>query len=99
MDAKAALRERMLAARRSAPAERLAEAGAAVAAHAVPVWSLLRVVAGYAAVAGEPPTQPLLDGLYAAGVDVVLPVVHGADLDWAAYEGWGRLVPADHAGI
>jgi 5-formyltetrahydrofolate cyclo-ligase len=39
----------------------------------------------------EPPTQPLLDALRAAGVRVLLPVISGERLDWASYDGEGAL--------
>jgi 5-formyltetrahydrofolate cyclo-ligase len=39
----------------------------------------------------EPSTRRLLDDLTAAGVRVLLPVVDGERLDWAAYTGAGDL--------
>ena len=97
MESKAALRRRITLVReRRTPAER-EHAEARLAAHGVPAWRGLKVVAGHAAVGSEPPTRALLDGLRAAGVTVWLPVIDGerldgAGLDWAPYEGWDLLV-------
>lgn len=53
------------------------------------------VVAAYVSVGREPGTRVLLDALRARGVRVLLPVLlPDNDLDWAAYEGPGRLSPA-----
>ncbi|UQA94892.1 5-formyltetrahydrofolate cyclo-ligase [Streptomyces halobius] len=52
-------------------------------------------VAAYVSIEGEPSTHPLLEGLRAAGVRVLLPVLlPDNDLDWALYEGAERLVRA-----
>ena len=52
-------------------------------------------VAAFAAVRSEPPTRTLLERLRAAGVAVVLPLVRDTGLQWAPYDGWDRLRPAD----
>lgn len=71
-------------------AERLAAAAAR--------WDRLaaaQTVAAYVSVGTEPGTRALLDALRERGVRVLLPVLlSDNDLDWAAYEGPGRLLPA-----
>lgn len=48
----------------------------------------------------EPPTRPLLDGLSAAGVQVLLPVARpGGELDWGRYDGWDRLAAGAVGGL
>ncbi|MFJ6750784.1 MULTISPECIES: 5-formyltetrahydrofolate cyclo-ligase [unclassified Streptomyces] len=60
---------------------------------AIPVSEL--TVAAYVSIGAEPATGPLLEGLRAAGVRVLLPVLlPDNDLDWAPYEGPDRLVKA-----
>jgi 5-formyltetrahydrofolate cyclo-ligase len=49
------------------------------------------LVAAYAGVDEEPPTRALLDALVAGGASLLLPVVDGDHLDWAAYAGWTSL--------
>ena len=44
-------------------------------------------MAAYVSVGDEPPTRPLLDALHSTGVHVLLPVIDGTALDWAAYAG------------
>ncbi|MBI2245950.1 MAG: 5-formyltetrahydrofolate cyclo-ligase [Nocardioides sp.] len=62
---------------------------------ALPEVRRAATVAAYVSVGSEPGTGPLLDGLRAAGKRVILPVVlPDLDLDWAAYDGPDRLVPA-----
>jgi 5-formyltetrahydrofolate cyclo-ligase len=52
-------------------------------------------VAAYVSIGAEPATGPLLEALRTAGVRVLLPVLlPDNDLDWAPYEGPGRLVRA-----
>lgn len=62
-----------------------------------------RTAACYLSIGTEPRTGPLLDGLLAAGIDVLLPVLlPDNDLDWAPYDGpetltrgrFGLLEPA-----
>ncbi|RBM16902.1 5-formyltetrahydrofolate cyclo-ligase [Streptomyces sp. PT12] len=56
-------------------------------------------VAAYVSVGSEPGTLALLNVLRERGVRVLLPVLLADDdLDWAEYEGAGRLVEAEHAG-
>ena len=101
-------RERKQAIRRDLQAVRAAMAGEEVAQAAakladrvlsLPELAAARTVAAYVSVGQEPGTGPLLDALRARGVRVLLPVLlPDDDLDWAAYEGAGRLVEAEHAG-
>lgn len=61
----------------------------------LPELSGARTVAAYVSVGSEPGTRVLLDALRARGVRVLLPVLLADnDLDWAPYEGAGRLVRA-----
>ncbi|MEO3755162.1 5-formyltetrahydrofolate cyclo-ligase [Streptomyces sp. B6B3] len=56
-------------------------------------------VAGYVSVGREPGTAGLLAALRGRGVRVLLPVLlPDFDLDWAEFEGAGRLVESAHAG-
>lgn len=94
MDTKRALRARLRAGRAKRPPAEIAASGAALARHALDLYSGSRVVAAYASVGTEPPTRPLLDALTEAGVELVLPVVTTGGLDWARYDGWAALVDA-----
>jgi len=85
MEIKVRMRVELLAARSARPVEARAAAGLALARHALAAWSGVGSVAAYASFGTEPPTRPMLDALAAAGVDVLLPVVTGDALDWAAY--------------
>jgi 5-formyltetrahydrofolate cyclo-ligase len=58
----------------------------------------MQCVAAYAGIGAEPPTQALLDRLTDAGVRVLLPIIDGDRLHWAAYRGWESLRP-DRLGI
>ncbi len=75
----------------------LGETATAIADHAL-AWEPVRrarTVAAYVSVGAEPGTGPLLEGLHAAGVRVLLPVVlPDLDLDWAAYTGPESLAAA-----
>jgi 5-formyltetrahydrofolate cyclo-ligase len=62
-------------------------AGSAISEHGAAAWSDMSTVAAYLAVGTEPPTQPLIERLVAAGVTVLLPVIDGDRLDWTAYTG------------
>jgi len=93
VDSKATLRARVRAARRAreraltpAAAEAAAEALAAVAMARPEVRGAARV-ACYAAAPGEPDTGVLRRALREAGAEVLLPVVDGAELDWAPDDG------------
>lgn len=85
-------RQRLLAARRAQPAEQRATRGAALAAAVVELAAARagrRPVCAYLPVDTEPSWAPGLDGLRAAGHEVLLPVVPAepGPLEWARYEG------------
>lgn len=89
---KRALRQAVLA-RLRAPDEADAVAAAA-AVMTLPETRGSGCVAAYASLAHEIGTRPLLDGLRAAGVVVLLPILRAdRGLDWAPYAGWDALVP------
>ncbi|MER5746019.1 5-formyltetrahydrofolate cyclo-ligase [Streptomyces sp. NPDC052095] len=97
MDRKARLRRELLAARRLLTGEDVENAAAVLSrrARALPELSGARTVAAYVSVGTEPGTRVLLDALREHGVRVLLPVLlPDNDLDWAPYEGAGRLVRA-----
>lgn len=78
--------------RRAADAEALA-----IVAQELPEVTHARCVALYAAMPGEPETEPLRRALRATGVRVLLPIVlAGGRLDWADDD--GRLRPATGVG-
>ncbi|MEU6174333.1 5-formyltetrahydrofolate cyclo-ligase [Streptantibioticus parmotrematis] len=92
---KAALRARLLAARRALTAGERERAARALARHAgtLPELAGAATIAGYVSVGGEPGTRELLETLRERGVRVLLPVLcDDNDLDWARYEGPGSLV-------
>jgi 5-formyltetrahydrofolate cyclo-ligase len=90
--AKSALRAELLAARRAVPAPVRDEEARALADWMV---GLSGTVCAYAPVGTEPGSVAMLDALVTAGCSVLLPVVvEGGPLDWAAYSGFGALVPA-----
>jgi 5-formyltetrahydrofolate cyclo-ligase len=93
--AKAALRRRLIAARRARPVELLRRDSARLADVAMQsLPASITVVAAYAAFGTEPDTRALIDALRLRGLRVLLPVLlPDGDLDWALYEGWDRLVP------
>jgi 5-formyltetrahydrofolate cyclo-ligase len=79
-------------ARRAArPAGERTAAGEALARHGLAAWGQVDCLAAYVGIGTEPPTLPLLDALRAAGVRVLLPVIAGEALDWAAYDGTTSL--------
>jgi 5-formyltetrahydrofolate cyclo-ligase len=94
---KRALRRRLVEGRRARPAADLDAAAEAIAGHAL-AWDPVRrarTVAAYVSVGAEPGTGPLVDGLRAAGIRVLLPVVlPDLDLDWAEHAGPGSLATA-----
>ena len=93
---KAALRGRILAARRAMPAERRAAAGRQLrdAVLGLPELEMAGTVAAYLSVGTEPSTQGLIFALWKRGTYVLLPVLLAdGDLDWASYEGPDSLVP------
>ncbi|MGP8301257.1 5-formyltetrahydrofolate cyclo-ligase [Streptomyces inhibens] len=104
-DRKRRLRRDLLEVRRALPPDVVAAAGEELArrtleldelaAGAAPRPGTPPTVAAYVSIGGEPSTRALLDRLRAAGVRVLLPVLlPDNDLDWARYEGAGRLVRA-----
>jgi 5-formyltetrahydrofolate cyclo-ligase len=95
VESKAQWRARLRAARAAREEAARRADGELLAETAAGLWSGVAQVAAYAAVRDEPPTRPLLDRLTAAGVRVLLPVVDGAGLSWAAYTGWEELRRSD----
>jgi len=89
------LREQLLARRRGRTADDRALAAVRLAAIAAERWAGAGCVAAYAAVGTEPPTRQLLDALHAGGARVLLPIVTGDALGWAAYDGWDALRRSD----
>ncbi|MFD1150499.1 5-formyltetrahydrofolate cyclo-ligase [Saccharothrix hoggarensis] len=82
---KTTLRTRLRAARRSAVMPAMAaEVLIAVAAFGV---SAGQAVCAYVAAPSEPGSVEMLDALRDRGLRVLLPVVVGSSLDWAAYDG------------
>ncbi|MFF2189981.1 5-formyltetrahydrofolate cyclo-ligase [Streptomyces sp. NPDC058155] len=97
MSGKSALRRELLAARRLLSDEDVRDASAVLAGRALdlPELAAAGTVAAYVSVGREPGTRALLDALRERGVRVLLPVLlPDNDLDWAAYDGPKRLVPA-----
>lgn len=97
MTDKEALRERLLARRRSLSPRDLAEAAGALrdVVLAEPAVDQARTVAAYVSVGPEPGTGPLLEELEERGAEILLPVQRDDDdLDWARYTGPVGLVPA-----
>src|SRR5215472_15608532 len=95
-EAKAALRARILAARRAMPADQRVAAGRQLrdAVLGLPELQMAGTVAAYMAIGTEPSTQGLIFALWKRGTYVLLPVLlPGGDLDWATYEGPDSLVP------
>jgi 5-formyltetrahydrofolate cyclo-ligase len=95
VDDKRRLREQLLARRQARSADDRAAAGLRLAAVAAERWGDVGCVAAYAAIGTEPPTRQLLDALHAGGTRVLLPIVTGDALDWAAYDGWDALRHSD----
>jgi 5-formyltetrahydrofolate cyclo-ligase len=96
---KAALRARVLAARRAMSAEQRAAAGQRLrdAVLGMPELQMAGTVAAYVSIGTEPATQGLIFALWKRGTYVLLPVLlPGGDLDWASYEGPDSLVPGPH---
>ena len=93
---KAALRDRLVAARRQlTPAER-AGAGRDIrdAILSLPETQMAGTVAAYYSVGAEPETHGLLFALWKRGSYVLLPILlPDGDLDWASYEGPDSLRP------
>lgn len=94
---KTLLRRALLAARAALTADDRAQAAESLAEHALELPELAEAdtVAAYVSVGREPGTRALLDALRTRGVRVLLPVLlPDNDLDWAVYEGAGRLAKA-----
>jgi 5-formyltetrahydrofolate cyclo-ligase len=92
--AKAGLRAAVIAARRSAGAERRARASAQITRRVMdlPVVGAARCVAAYVSFGTEPSTAELLAGISSRSVRVLLPVLRAdLDLDWAIYDGTHHL--------
>jgi 5-formyltetrahydrofolate cyclo-ligase len=87
------LRVAILAARKQLSAGERGQAGAAIATHGLAKWRGSKTVAAYLSVRVEPPTQALLDALTAGGTQLLLPVIDGAVLNWAAYDGSRTMTP------
>ncbi|MFG2722561.1 5-formyltetrahydrofolate cyclo-ligase [Streptomyces sp. NPDC048416] len=97
MTEKARLRRSLLDARKGRTADDLLTASLRLAdrALALPELAGAGTVAAYISVGSEPGSRALVHSLYARGVRVLLPVLLADnDLDWAAYAGPERLVPA-----
>ena len=101
-DEKATIRSRLLVARRERAPEARAGASAAACARLLDLAAAVggvHVVAAYASFGTEPDTAPLLAGLVARGVRVLLPVlVKGNDLAWGWYTGPDSLVRGNLSG-
>lgn len=86
---KASARAELLAARRAMTASDRADAAEAIALHllAVPVVARARRVACYLSMPSEPGTAPLLAGLHARGIEVLVPVsLPDHTLEWVAHD-------------
>lgn len=87
--AKAALRHRLLTARRARPPAVREEAAAAIAAHllALAPVARARTVAAYRALPDEPDLEAALTTLVARGAEVLLPLTRAdGALDWARHD-------------
>ena len=95
VEAKRALRRRVLDTRRDLDARALAQSarGLRDVLLAAPEIASAGRVAAYVSVGREPGTGPLIEALSADGVDVLLPLLQpDGDLDWAVYEGPQALI-------
>ena len=99
--AKAALRKRLLIARRQLSTEQRTAASRAIrdAVLSLPETQMAGTVAAYYAVGTEPDTHGLVFALWKRGTYVLLPVLRpDGDLDWASYEGPDSLAGPARAG-
>ena len=83
------LRADLLRRRREMSDDVRAEAAEAIALHllAAPIISSARRVACYVSMATEPGTAPLIEGLLARGIEVIVPLsLADGTLDWVAYD-------------
>jgi 5-formyltetrahydrofolate cyclo-ligase len=93
---KAALRDRLLTARRQLTAAGRAGAGRDIrdAVLSLPETQMAGTVAAYYSIGSEPETHGLLFALWKRGTYVLLPILlPDGDLDWASYEGPDSLRP------
>jgi 5-formyltetrahydrofolate cyclo-ligase len=96
-EAKRKLRARLLNARRELTPEQMHTMAAALCDRLLATSEVrgASTVTAYVSIGTEPGTAPLLRGLLARGVRVLLPVLRADfDLDWAEYERPGVLQPA-----
>jgi 5-formyltetrahydrofolate cyclo-ligase len=91
MDAKALLRQRVVAARAARSAADRRAAALALRRELPRAAATARVVAGYVPVGTEPPILDGLVALAAAGTVVLLPLVAADGLQWAPFAGVDRL--------
>jgi len=102
-DGKGVLRARLAALRRALPPAEVRERGARAQGRLLqlPGFARARTVALYAALAGEVPTDALLDAALAAGKTVCFPVVprEGRVLTFRSVRALSELVPAGRLGI
>jgi 5-formyltetrahydrofolate cyclo-ligase len=91
---KAAVRVRVLVARRKLPADRRMVIDADLVERAVALAAGRTRIAAYAPMAGEPGGPALVSALAGAVASLLLPVVRpDLDLDWAVFDGsWGPSV-------
>ncbi|MGP3967417.1 5-formyltetrahydrofolate cyclo-ligase [Streptomyces sp. 6N223] len=98
------VRRDLLAVRAAMAGDEVAQAARAIERRALELPELASLEAGatvaaYVSVGREPGTAGLLAALRARGVRVLLPVLMAdLDLDWAVFEGAGRLRETDYAG-
>ncbi|MFE9256208.1 5-formyltetrahydrofolate cyclo-ligase [Streptomyces sp. NPDC006879] len=98
---KAGIRRELLAARRQLTPDQASATGHSLARRALELPELAGAgtVAAYVSVGTEPGTRSLLDALRERGTRVLLPLLlPDNDLDWAVYEGAGRLMNVGHPG-
>ena len=94
--AKASLRDRVLARRRAQTTEQRAAAGRHLrdAILDMPEMQMAGTVAAYFSVGTEPDSRGLIFALWKRGTYVLLPVLQpDGELDWASYEGPDSLAP------
>jgi 5-formyltetrahydrofolate cyclo-ligase len=92
---KAALRERLIAARATLSADQRTAAARAIRDALLdrPEVQMAGTVAAYYSVGAEPDTRGLVFALWKRGTYVLLPILRAdGDLDWASYEGPDSLV-------
>jgi 5-formyltetrahydrofolate cyclo-ligase len=95
-EAKAALRARLLAARRALTPQQRTDAGHSLrdGVLALPETEMAGTAAVYFSVGSEPDTRGLIFALWKRGTYVLLPRLQpDGDLDWASYEGPDSLAP------